>query len=192
MTRDEAYKILIKYLKNKNLIKHCLAAEAAMKAIYKEVNKDSYDPNEEKIWGIVGLLHDVDYEIAQQEGKLDQHGLLIFNKEPDSIPEPIAHAIKSHNYEMTKVLPQSKMDWAISCCDQLTGLIVACALVHPQRKLAAINTQFVLNRMGEKSFARGAMREPIKLCEEKLGIPLEEFIGITLSAMQGISNELGL
>lgn len=189
MTREEAYKILTKYLQNKNLIKHCLACEAAMKGLYKRLNKD-FDAGNENTWGLVGLLHDADYELTKDN--FAKHGLILFEKESNSIPKDIAHAIKAHNFTMTKVEPSSSMDWAIACVDQLTGLIVAAALIHPERKLAPLNVDFVLNRMKEKSFARGVDREPIKLCEEKLGIPLKEFIEITLSSMQSISNKLGL
>ena len=91
------------------------------------------------------------------------------------------------------------MDWAITSCDQLTGLIVACALVRPDppgdeagKKLASVTPEFVLEKLKDKSFAKGADRESIMLCEEKLGIPILEFITITLFAMQGISSELGL
>lgn len=189
MTRQEAYQTLTKYLINKNLIKHSLAAEVTMKAIYKKLDPSGTSENEEK-WGIVGLLHDADYEMAK--GHPEQHGLLLFEKEPNSIPPDIAHAIKAHNYEYTQVMPQSKMDWAIACCDQLTGLIVAAALVHPDKKLASLTTEFVLNRLSEKSFAKGAKREPIRMCEQRLGIPLEEFVTLTLTAMQSISNDLEL
>ena len=183
MTRDEAYQILTKYLTNKNLINHCLACEATMRALAPRFDGD------ENVWGITGLLHDADYEMAKDTP--EKHGLLLFEKEPN-IPEPIAHAIKSHNYGYTKVMPESKLDWAITCCDQLTGLIVAAALVRPERKLASVTTESVLKRMNEKSFAKGAKREPILLCEEKLGIPLKEFVEITLKAMQGISDQVGL
>jgi predicted hydrolase (HD superfamily) len=196
MDRSAAYSILTKYIHNKNLLKHSLAAEAAMKGIYKFLyaEKSSYAKATEDTWGITGLLHDVDYEIAQETNQLNMHGLLIFSddREPNSIPEDISHAIKSHNYEDTKIQPKSDMDWAIVCADQLTGLIVAGALVHPEKKLAPLTSDYVLKRFGEKSFARGAKREPIQLCEEKLGIPLKEFINIVLFAMQGIHNELGL
>ena len=84
------------------------------------------------------------------------------------------------------------MDWANTCCDQLTGLIVACALVHPDKKLASLTPEFILKRMKGKSFAKGADRKPILMCEEKLGIPLKDFIEINLSAMQSIRNDLGL
>lgn len=154
-----------------------------MQALAKRFGED------ENVWGITGLLHDADYELSKDTP--EKHGLLLFEKET-GIPEDITHAIKSHNYEMTKVLPESKMDWAIYCTDQLTGLIVAAALIHPDKKLASITPEFVLKRMNEKTFAKGARREPILLCEEKLGIPLPEFVALTLTAMQSISQELGL
>lgn len=195
MNRDQAYNLLTKYLLNKNLIKHSLAAEAGMKGIYRHITPHvERNEQEETVWRITGLLHDIDYEIAQNTNKLDKHGQLIFETEyePDSIPEDIAYAVKAHNFEKTGVLPESNMDWAIYCVDQLTGLIVAGALVHPGKKLAPLTAEYILNRFGEKSFARGARRESILLCEEKLGIPLKEFISIVLKSMQEISGDLGL
>lgn len=214
MTREEAYKLLTVYLKNPNLIKHSLAAEAAMKGIYLYLNPQSPDPLTLEKWGITGLLHDADYEMSK--GQPEKHGLMLFETTTVKIPEDIAHAIKAHNFAYTKVMPQSPMDWTIAACDQLTGLIVAAALVHPARnaslpasqeqrgspgasvaggpdkKLASLTPEFVLNRMNSNSFARGADRKSILLCEEKLQIKLIDFIGIVLSAMQGISTELGL
>jgi predicted hydrolase (HD superfamily) len=84
------------------------------------------------------------------------------------------------------------MDWSIFCADSLTGLIVACALVLPSRKLADVSVGMVLKKFKSSSFAAGTRREDIALCQEKLGIPLEEFIAISLKAMQEISEELGL
>ncbi len=192
MDSNEAYALLTKYLKNKNLIKHSLSCEVVMKAIYKHLHKDDFDKTQEETWGITGLLHDVDYELAQNTNQLDKHGLLIFSKEPDVIPQDIAHAIQAHAYEHTNVQPESDMDWGIACCDQLTGLIVAAALIHPDKKLSSLTTEFILNRMKSNSFAKGAKREPIKLCEKKLGIPLNEFIEMSLQAMQAISDKLEL
>ncbi|HEX7042035.1 MAG TPA: HD domain-containing protein [Patescibacteria group bacterium] len=184
MTRQTAWEILSKYLKNPNLIKHSLATEATMRALAPRYEGDVEE------WGVVGLLHDADYE--RSKGHPEEHGLLLFKLEPNSIPAVIEHAIKAHNFEFTKIAPESPMDWAIYCCDQLTGLIVAAALVHPDKKLASLNVEFILNRMKQKDFAKGATREQILLCEEKLGIPLNEFIDITLHAMQGISKDLEL
>ncbi len=189
MTRDEAYQILTKYLTTPNLIKHCLATEAVMKALYRRLNLQYNQADEEK-WGIVGLLHDADYEMAK--GKPEVHGLLLFEKEPNTIPDDIAYAIKAHNFENTKVEPKTLMDWSIYCVDQLTGLIVAATLIHPTKKLASLTPDFVMNRFNSNSFAKGADRNSIKRCEEKLGIALTEFIAITLVAMQGISDTLGL
>lgn len=190
MTHDEAYKILTKYVKNDKLIKHCLAAEAVMKALYRYFHQNvPQTPEDEERWGVVGLLHDADYEMAK--GRPELHGLLLFNHEP-AIPEDIAYAIKAHNYEKTLVLPKSLLDWSITCCDQLTGLIVAAALVHPDKKLASLTSDFVLNRMKSNSFAKGADRKMIEKCEDKLNIPLPEFVTISLKAMQGVSDQLGL
>ena len=192
MTRDEAYQLLLKYLKNKNLIKHSLAAEVVMKALYRRFygNSPEYTLNSEERWGITGLLHDADYELCK--GRPEIHGMLIIDKEGDKIPLDIAYAIKAHNYERTFVLPKSLLDWSIACCDQLTGLIVAAALVHPDKKLASVTLEYMLNRYRDKSFAKGADRKSIEKCEEKLGIPLDQFIQITLSAMQTISSDLEL
>ena len=186
MKRDDEYKILTKYLKNKNLIKHCLACEAAMKDICTYLNPRASKDEIEK-WGIAGLLHDADYEIYG--GDSSKHGIVITEKE--SLPTDIAHAINSHNFQNTKVDPVSPMDWAITTCDQLTGLIVAATLISPSKKLADITPEFVIKRFGEKAFAKGADRSVIQLCEEKLNISLSNFVEVVLSSMQKISHELG-
>lgn len=191
ITRDQARTLLLRYLTNENLIKHSHAAEAAMKGVYRRLHPGSaYSQPTEEVWGITGLLHDADYEMAK--GHPEKHGLLLFEKEPNSIPQDIARAIKAHNYEYTQVQPVTQMEWAIACCDQLTGLIVACALVHPDKKLASLTPDFVLKRYGETSFARGAKRESIALCEQKLGIKLPEFVAIVLQSMKTIAPQLGL
>lgn len=190
MTRNEAYLLLTKYIQNKNLLKHSFAAEAAMKGIYRHLHPKGNIEFEEK-WRIAGLLHDIDYQLAQETNQLDKHGLLIFEKEKN-IPEDIAHAIKAHNFEGTKVEPTSDMDWAIAIVDGLTGFIVACALVRPDKKLASVTPDSIIKKLDQPSFAKNVRREIIKMCGEKLGIPLPEFVTITLLAMQSISNDLGL
>lgn len=184
MTRDAAYQILIKHLSNQNLLRHSFAAEAAMRSLARKLGHD------EEVWGITGLLHDADYEKAK--GHPEEHGLLLFKLEPNTIPTVIEHAINAHNYQFTKVLPASSLDWAITCCDQLTGLIVAAALVRKEKTLASVTPDFVIKKMKEKSFAKGADRTQIYYCEEKLGLPLEEFVEIVLKAMQAIAPQLGL
>ncbi len=191
LNREEAYQILLKFVKNENLIKHCLAAEAVMKTLYRYIYRGTpLIPEDEEKWGITGLLHDADYEMAK--GRPEMHGLLLFEKLTRIIPEDITYAIKAHNYEKTLVLPKSKLDWSIACCDQLTGLIIACALIHPDKKLNSLTTEFILKKYNEKSFAKGADRLSISRCEEKLEIPLPTFIALNLTAMQQISTALGL
>lgn len=191
-TRDEAFELLQKYMQSSNLIKHSLAAEAAMKGIYRYLHKDDYDAHAEDVWGITGLLHDIDYEVAQNENKLELHGRLLFDRDPNLVPEPIQHAIKAHNRTMTGVEPENDMDWAIALVDQLTGLVVSSTLISQEKKMNAIDPEFILKRFNTPSFSKGVDRENIRLCETKLGIPLLEFIRITLESMQHISDQMGL
>ncbi len=193
MTHAQAHQLLTKYLQNKNLLKHSLAAEAAMKGLYKHLTpKSQQNPTDEEKRGITGLLHDIDYEIAQKENLLTKHGILLFERGELNLPEDIAHAIKAHNFENTGVNPQTPMDWSIVAADQLTGLIVAAALVHPDKKLSPLTTETILKRFKEKSFAKGANRNSIRYCEKKLNIPLKEFIQIVLKSMQSISTSIDL
>jgi len=191
-TRDEAFALLQKYMESPNLIKHSLAAEVAMKGIYKYLHKEDYDVRAEEVWGITGLLHDIDYEVAQKEEKLELHGRLLFDRDPNLVPEPIQHAIKAHNYTKTGTDPENDMDWAIATVDQLTGLVVSSTLISKERKLNSIDAEFVLKRFNTPSFSKAVDRENIKNCESKLGIPLLEFIQITLESMQHISDQMGL
>jgi len=193
MTRSDAYQLLTKYIQNKNLLKHSFAAEASMKGIYQYLTPaGQQNPEDEEKWGITGLLHDVDYEVSQKNGDVLQHGTLNFVPEKNTIPEDILHGIQAHAYHYSKIMPESQMDWSITACDQLTGLIVAGALVLPDKKLANLTVESVLKRFKEKSFAKGADREAIMLCESKLNISLQQFVEICLKAMQTISNDLEL
>lgn len=183
MNREEALTKVKKYVKNKNLIKHMLATESIMRALAKRFNED-----EEK-WGLAGLLHDIDYELTEKEP--EKHSLLAEELlEDDNLPEDVIEAIKAHN-EIHQLPRETLLAKALYAVDPLTGLIVAAALIHPEKKLAPLDVNFILNRFKEKSFARGANREQIKTCEE-FGLSLEEFINIGLEAMKSISDELGL
>lgn len=159
-----------------------------MRAICVHLNPAA-TPDEIETWGITGLLHDADYE--ETANRPEKHGILI-TEEVTTLPEVIAHAIRSHNYQNTKVQPESPMDWAIATCDQLTGLIVAATLISPNKKIAEITPDFVLKRFGEKNFAKGADRTVIQLCETQLNIPLPKFVEIVLASMQTIAIQLGL
>lgn len=178
MTREEALKILNDLVKNPNLVRHGVAAGACMKALAKKLGQD------EQKWEIVGLLHDADYELTKNQP--EKHGLMV-----GDLPEDILKAVKFHNKDNIPA-KETLMGWGIYCCDELTGIIVACALVRPDKKLSTVEVDSVLKKLPIKSFAAGAIREQIYLCEEKLGIPLQEFVEICLNAMKEIANELGL
>jgi len=187
MTRDKALKLLHENMENPNLKRHCYAVEAVMRALARRFKED-----EEK-WGIVGLLHDGDYE--KTRATPEKHTLMMIEwlKKASLKDKEILSAILSHNYAHTgQNPPKNKMEWSLYCCDELTGFIVAVALVRPDKKLSSVTVESVLKKWDEKSFAAGVKREQIKECEGRLGIPLPDFIDIALSAMQGISDDLGL
>lgn len=187
MNRDQALKIIEENVANKNIIKHMLATEAMMKALAQK-----FEPEKESEWALAGLLHDGDY---RDDVSVEQQGIVIAKWVEDKgflLSDEVKYTMAAHNWHNTGVKPQSKMDWSLFCGDSLTGLIVASALVLPSKKLSDLSVESVLKRFKESSFAKGTRREEIKMCEEQLEIPLEEFVTITLKAMQGISGELGL
>ncbi|RKD29123.1 HDIG domain-containing metalloprotein [Thermohalobacter berrensis] len=183
MNREVALKHVKENVKNKNLVKHMLATEAIMRGLAKKFGED-----EEK-WGIAGLVHDIDYEKTGDDPH--KHSLVGGEMlEELGYDEDIVYAVKVHN-EIHGLERKSLMDKALYCTDPLTGLIVAAALISPEKKLNSIDTEFVMNRFNDKSFARGASRDQIKACSE-INLDLEEFIELGLESMQGISKELGL
>lgn len=181
LDREAALALLREYTKNENLIKHALAVEAAMRAYARRFGED-----EEK-WGITGLLHDFDYEMFPEEHPLRGAAIL----EEKGYPEDVIYAIKAHA-DHTGLERKSPLDKALFAVDELTGMIVAVALVRPSKKLADVTVQSVLKKMKDKSFARGVNREDLRRGAEELGIPLEEHIGVVLKAMQEIAPQLGL
>lgn len=189
MTRPDAIETLKSYVGNQNLIKHMLACEAIMIELCKKFN-----PNADEIlinkWGVTGLLHDVDYELTKDNP--EKHSLVAEEKLKDKLDSDVIYAIKAHNFQMTGATPKSLMDWSIYACDELSGLIVAATLIHPDKKLASVDVDFILKRFNEPNFAKGASREQIKTCETSLKIPLPEFVKIALGAMQKISGDLNL
>ena len=147
-----------------------------------------FSEDEEK-WGLAGLLHDIDYDDTKDKPELHSlEGAKMLAEM--GLPQEVIYAVKVHN--VRHGLPrQSLMDKALYATDPTTGLIVAGALIKPEKKLAAIDVPFLVNRMKEKSFAKGANREQIRACTE-MGLTLEEFLDLSLEAMQGAASELGL
>lgn len=183
MTRDEALDSIEANVENKNTIKHMLATEAIMRALAKRLGED------EEEWGLTGLLHDIDMELT--EGDMSTHSKLGADLVREmGASEAIAHAILCHN-EAHGIPRESQLDKALFCADPLTGLVIAAALVRPDKKLASVEAKSVRKRFKEKSFAAGANREQIAQCAE-LGIELDDFIELGLKAMKGIADDLGL
>jgi len=181
MTREEAIRLVKDNVKTKNLRKHMYAAEACMSALAERLGGDADE------WALAGLLHDLDYDRTVDD--FPKHGFVTEEMLGGLGVSPgVINAVKAHAGHAPI---SSDMDAALYAVDPLTGLIVAAALMHPTKKLAHVEVGFVMKRFKEKRFAAGANREQIRKCEA-LGLELEEFVGICLSGMQGISEELGL
>ena len=183
MKREEAIKLIKQNVKRENLFKHMLAVEAIMRGLARFLNED-----EEK-WGLTGLLHDIDFDLTEKNPK--EHGLLAESILKGKVDEEIIRAIKSHNFENTGIIPRSKMEKALVAADSISGLIVACALVMPSKKLSEVKVKTIKKKFKQKDFARNCKRERILICE-LIGIPKEKFFEIALNSLQGISDELGL
>jgi len=194
ITRQQAWELLNTHMKNRNLIRHCLSVEAVMRALAKHFNGgESASAELVEAWGLVGLLHDGDYEEVKDNPSLHTIKMSEWLKGIGETDKRILSAILSHNFAHTgQNPPKNNLEWSLFCCDELTGLIVAVTLVRPEKKLSSVTVESVLKKWKILSFAAGVKREDIEKCEEKLGIKLNDFISIALSAMQSISDELGL
>jgi len=179
--RAQALVLVKKYMKNDNLIKHVLAVEAIMRALARRLGED------EKEWGLSGLLHDLDYD--QTKDQPEKHSLVTAEILQElGLSETIIHAIKCHNL---KAEANSLVDKALYAADPVSGFIVAAALMHPSKKLAPLDLDFLQRRFKTRRFAAGANREQMAACCE-LGLSLDEFLTLALKAMQEHHEELGL
>jgi len=181
INRNEALELVKEHLKAENLINHCLAVEACMREFAEKFGEDV------ETWGLAGLLHDLDYQYTYETP--DRHTLMTEEmiQQYELAPE-IIHAIKAHNQ---KAGLDSKMDIALYTVDPASGFIIACALMHPSKKLENINLKRMKKRFKTKTFAQGASREQMQDCE-KMGVPLDEFLTTCLAAMQKIAPQLKL
>lgn len=194
MNRNEAYNLMTQMLKSKNLQKHGLAVEAIMRAIcrylkqvHPKLPKEEFDEEE---WAIVGLLHNADYELVQKDST--RHTLVTAEKlRSYNVSDRIINGIKAH-HDGIKESRDNYLEKSVYAADELSGLITAVALVRPDKKLSSVTLESVMKKFPQKSFAAGAKRDQILACEKELNIPLEEFVGIALKAMQKVADELGL
>jgi putative nucleotidyltransferase with HDIG domain len=184
VTREEGLELVRTHIKNQNLINHCLAAEAVLRAMAERLGED-----QEK-WGLAGLLHDLDAETQPGLATHTTETVTIL-KEKGLDPE-IIEAIRLHNLSAWPGEQRTAVfHHALAAGETITGLIIAAAFVNPARNLAAVKAKSVKKRYKEKAFARGADREIIAECEQA-GIPLAEFCELSLLAMQAIAEEIGL
>ncbi len=183
MDREEALESVEANVDNQNLIKHMLATEAVMQSLARRLGED------EDEWGLAGLLHDIDVELTEDD--MSTHSKLGADLARElGASDEVAHAILCHNSAHGVPL-ETRMDKGLLCVDPLTGLIVASALVLPDKKLAGLKASSVRKRFKEKSFAAGADRDQIASCSE-LGIELDELIEMGVEAMQGVAESLGM
>ena len=197
MNKDRAIEILHKNMQSPNLRKHCYAVGIALAGIRDYLEKNSMldaDAPDRETWEILGILHDSDYEITKDDW--DRHTLLELEwlrEEGVSEDDPLYKAIQSHNTKRTHLRePQTQMEWALECGDELTGFVVACALIGPTKKVEPVDVQFMKKRWKEKAFARGVIREQTEQVEEKLNIPLDTFMEVVLNSMKENHDELGI
>ncbi len=184
MDRSQALALLREHCPDQRLQRHCLASEAVLKALARRLGHD------EELWGLAGLLHDLDYDETAQD--MARHGLVSAEVlAPLGLPAEALGAIKAHNAENLGLSRSSPLDIALTCGETITGLVMATAMVYPDKKLSSVKPKSVVKRMKEKAFAASVNRDHILLCEQ-LGVPLADFAALAVAAMQPISEDLGL
>ena len=186
ISRSEALNLLKRYVKDEKILKHCIAVEAIMRGLARRLGEN------EELWGLVGLLHDIDYDYVGRD--MSRHGLEALNILKGLLPEEALEAIAGHNerngFEVKSEYAK-KLLHALRAADHASGLIVATALVMPHKKLDEVKLDTLLRKFKSKDFARGVDRNRI-LEIEKLGLKLEEFLQLALESMKSVSSELGL
>ena len=183
MNRDEAWQLLTEYTKSDSLLKHAMAVEAALRGYARQFGED------EEAWGIVGLLHDFDYE---RWPSLDDHpfrGCEILREK--GYPDWVTRAILSHA-DYSGVPRESRLEKTLWACDEMAGFITAAALVRPSRSVLDLEAASVVKRMKDKAFARAVKREDLRGGAEILGLPLDEHITNVIGFMRERADALGL
>jgi len=180
-TREEALQLLEEWVENPGLRGHMKAVEAAVRWYARHFGED------EELWGLAGLLHDLDWEKYP-----DEHPLKAVEElRKRGYPEEVLHAILAHRSDFTGVQPETRLDRALVACDELTGMVTAVALVRPNG-IDDLTPKSVKKKLKDPTFAKGVDREDVKRGPELLGIDLDQHIANVIQAMQGIAEELGL
>jgi putative nucleotidyltransferase with HDIG domain len=182
-TREEAFALLKKYNQSESLLKHALAVEGVMRYMARKRGED-----EEK-WGVIGLIHDLDYEQFPDQHCKKTEEILRENK----WPEDYIHAVISHGWGIcVDVKPETEMEKVLYAIDELTGLVVTTALVRPSKSVLDVKTKSVKKKWKDKRFAAGVDRSIIEKGAEMLGVEISELITDTIAGMQEVAEEIGL
>lgn len=182
-TREEAWQLLNQYNSTPSLIRHALAVEAAMRAYARRYGED------EELWAVTGLIHDVDYEQHPTAAEHPMAGVTML--QGLGWPTQITEAIKGHGTYLN-VPRVTKMAQALFAVDELTGFVAACALVRPDKSIVNLTVKSVKNKWKDKAFARAVNRQDIELGASELGVSLEEHIGVVIEALKPVAEVLGL
>lgn len=181
--RDKAIELFKKYNSEESLFKHALSVEAVMRYFARK-NKEDEDE-----WGMVGLLHDMDYEMYPNEHCIKVKEIL----EKENLPESFIRAIQSHGFEIcVDIEPISDMEKTLYAVDELAGFITACALVRPSKSVEDMELKSVKKKLKNKNFAAKVDRDVINKGAERLGISLDELIQETINALIPVQEEIGL
>ncbi len=183
MDRSAAFDLLREFTQNENLIKHALAVEACMRAYARRFDQD------EELWGVVGLIHDFDYERYPTPDLHPWKGSEILAER--GYPDQVRRAILGHA-DYTGIPRDTVLARALYACDELTGFLTACALVKPGKSIFEVEASSVRRKMKDKAFARSVSREDIVRGAAELGVELEEHIAFCIQAMRSVADELGL
>ncbi len=183
-TREEAFELLKEYNKSENLVRHALMVEAVMLHFAELFNEDDVEK-----WGVIGLVHDLDYEMYPDEHCQKVRNIL----EEKGWPEDYIRSIESHGWKIcSDVEPVLKMEKVLYTIDELTGLIAATALMRPSKSIMDLETKSVKKKWKQKSFAAGVNREIIDEGAKLLGMELDDITSETILGMQKVAADIGL
>jgi putative nucleotidyltransferase with HDIG domain len=181
-SRDSALTLMHHFVDSESLRRHMYAVEAAMRAYARKLGED------EELYGITGLVHDMDYEKRPEEHPLPAAEEL----RERGYPEELVHAVLAHNHERTGVEPETRLDRTLLACDEVTGLIMAAALVRPSRSVMDLEAKSVMKKFKDRAFAAGVNREEVEQSVRAFGVDLKEHIQFVIEAMREVAGELGM
>ena len=183
LSREEAFALIKKYIKDENLIKNSIITEAILREIAKKIGKD------EELWGLTGLLHNIDYDYTRDYP--EKRGILSADLLENLLPESSINAIKANNYMHTDYIPITSLDKSLISAAEVTGFIITVVKSMPSKKLSDVDVNTLISKFNDPNFGTRFNRNKIKLCED-VGLDLERYFNLTLSTLKHFSDKLGL